>query len=281
MKPDIWMPIYIGDYIRDTQELTAEEHGVYFLLLMHYWLKDGKIGSDISRLSRVAKSSEETTRYVLENFFTMTDGNYRNKRADEEMEAAKARSEAARENVLKRWEKQGKDTPVIPPYNDRYTASDTESIRNGYSSSSSSPSSKDKEEEGEAASPVPTEPQPPARISPMKDDLANHWQEIVTAVQPASTWSNCGRERKALTTLASNTRTLFADVVGYGLETDLASDILREFLDMRETSRDKLIRGSPVIPSRVLQFWPDITTAMAERARAEEDLTRLENLEIF
>ena len=141
MKVDIWMPIYIGDYIRDTQELTAEEHGAYFLLLMHYWQKDGKIGNNVKRLSVVAKTSKETISYLLENYFILNNGNYRNKRADIEMESAKARSSAARKNVQKRWNKQKDDTIVLPPYNDGNTIDDTESIPNGYSSPSPSPPS--------------------------------------------------------------------------------------------------------------------------------------------
>jgi len=115
----------------------------------------------------------------------------------------------------------------------------------------------------------------------MREELADYWQGIITAVQPASTWGNIGRERKALTSLAANTHTLFADVLGYGLETDLASDILREFVEMRDHGRDKLIRGSPVPPSKILQFWSEITTAMAERARAEADAAQCACDEIF
>ena len=147
MKVDIWMPIYIGDYIRDTQELTAEEHGAYFLLLMHYWQKDGKIGKDINRLSMVSKTTEETTSYLLENYFNLNNGNYKNKRADIEMKAAEARSNAARKNIQKRWDKQKNDTIVIPRYNDGNTIDDTESIPNEYSSSSPSSSSLKKEKE--------------------------------------------------------------------------------------------------------------------------------------
>ena len=136
-KVDIWMPIYIGDYLRDTQNLTAEEHGVYFLLLMYYWQKRGNIGSDIKRLAIVAKSTPETTGYILDMFFELSDGNYCNKRADKELGDAQARSDSARANVNKRW---SKDTDVIPPYNGSNTGDDTELIRNGYSSSSSSSS---------------------------------------------------------------------------------------------------------------------------------------------
>jgi uncharacterized protein YdaU (DUF1376 family) len=145
-KIDIWMPIFVGDYLRDTQNLTAEEHGVYFLLLMHYWQRKGEIGADIKRLSVVTRSTPETTKYILDNFFSLTDGNYKNKRSDIELEAAMSRSESARANINKRWNKNSNttvDTPVIPPYNDGntvdYTDDDTESIRNRYSSPSPLP----------------------------------------------------------------------------------------------------------------------------------------------
>lgn len=139
-KIDIWMPIYIGDYLRDTQALTAEEHGVYFLLLMHYWQKKGEIGTDVKRLAIVARSDPETTKTILESFFILDGANYKNKRADEELKAAKSRSNAARTNIQKRWNKDG-NTGVIPPYKDGNTGGGTESIPIGYSSSpSSSPS---------------------------------------------------------------------------------------------------------------------------------------------
>jgi len=138
MKVDIWMPIYIGDYLRDTQELDGPEHGAYFLLLMHYWQKKGVIGDNVERLSKVARSSVEITAFILDNFFVLKGNNYINKRADQEIAKADTRSETARINVMKRWKK---DTPVLPRYNGRNTDDDTESIRNGYSSSSSSSSS--------------------------------------------------------------------------------------------------------------------------------------------
>ncbi len=100
-KTDIWMPVYIGDYLRDTEELSSEEHGVYLLLLMHYWQKKGEIGCDIDRLARVARTNEETARFILGYFFTIVDGNYKNKRADQEIQNADNRRESARENGQK------------------------------------------------------------------------------------------------------------------------------------------------------------------------------------
>jgi uncharacterized protein YdaU (DUF1376 family) len=100
-KVDIWMPIYIGDYLRDTEELSDKEHGAYLLLLMHYWLKGGEIGCDIDRLARVAKTDSITARFVLGSYFTLTDGNYKNKRADIEMGNANNRRLAATEKGKK------------------------------------------------------------------------------------------------------------------------------------------------------------------------------------
>jgi len=100
-KIDVWMPVYIGDYLGDTTELSAAEHGAYLLLLMHYWLKKGEIGDDIERLSRVCKADEKTCSFILGYYFTHENGNYKNKRADEEMENAEKRRIASSENGKK------------------------------------------------------------------------------------------------------------------------------------------------------------------------------------
>jgi len=100
-KVDIWMPIYISDYLRDTEELSGSEHGAYLLLLMHYWVNRGEIGCDVDRLARVCRSDVQTCSFILGYYFSLENGNYRNKRADAEMIKAENRREASSENGKK------------------------------------------------------------------------------------------------------------------------------------------------------------------------------------
>lgn len=57
-KPDIWMPLYIGDYLAATAHLDAQESGAYLHLLMHQW-KNGKLPADLEGLRRIAKVEKD------------------------------------------------------------------------------------------------------------------------------------------------------------------------------------------------------------------------------
>jgi len=116
-KADIWMPLYIGDYLADTGRLTTEQHGAYLLLIMDYW-RNGPPPDDeeiLQNITRLSKFLWKKSRPVLEKYFRVEDGVWRHKRIDEEMTDALsgkgAASEKARKAALARWG--NKDAPSI------------------------------------------------------------------------------------------------------------------------------------------------------------------------
>lgn len=71
--PTTWMPIYWGDYFKNTFHLTTEEHGAYFLLMGYYW-QNGKIPRDIDLLKDITRLNEKKLTRVMK-FFSI-DGTY-------------------------------------------------------------------------------------------------------------------------------------------------------------------------------------------------------------
>lgn len=98
-KVKVWMPWYIGDYLRDTQGLSAEEHGAYFLLVMALWMNGGFLPNHPRRLARIACIDFERWPDVwtsVSRFFHVEDDRVWQKRALEELEKA---HEQRRKNV--------------------------------------------------------------------------------------------------------------------------------------------------------------------------------------
>jgi uncharacterized protein YdaU (DUF1376 family) len=94
-RPDIWMPLFVGDYLRDTSRLTRDQHGGYLLLIMDYWVK-GPLPDDDEQLAAIVKANlEEWSRLRprLEPFFRVEAGMWHHKRIDEERGKAAAQIE--------------------------------------------------------------------------------------------------------------------------------------------------------------------------------------------
>ena len=94
-KVDVWMPLYCGDYLRDTLDLTHAEHGAYFLTMIAYWT-NGEALPD-SRFRAIC--GKEYKR--VSEFYVWCDGRWNHKRIDEELAKARERIATAAEKVSK------------------------------------------------------------------------------------------------------------------------------------------------------------------------------------
>lgn len=99
-KPDVWMPLYVADYLADTSHLSCLEHGAYLLLIMHYW-RNGELPADDTKLARIVKCTPKEwgkIRETIADFFTE---GWKHKRIDQELAAASAAVERNRVNGRK------------------------------------------------------------------------------------------------------------------------------------------------------------------------------------
>lgn len=94
---------HLGDYAKDTAHLSMLEHGAYNLLLDRYYGTEQGIPIDQAHRVARARSRDEKAAVdvVLNEFFTLTDGVWVNKRAEQEIVSAQGRINAAKENGKK------------------------------------------------------------------------------------------------------------------------------------------------------------------------------------
>ena len=94
---------YIGDYKRETSDLTITEDGIYRRLLDQYYATESPLRNNLnvlaSSVGAVAPFERKALKMVLHRFFSLeSDGCWHNKRADAEIPAARKRIESARTN---------------------------------------------------------------------------------------------------------------------------------------------------------------------------------------
>ena len=98
-------PRHIGDYLRDTGHLSLLEHGVYSRLLDLYYLNNGPLQLTVDDLIRKlgarAQDEREAVERVLREFFAHCNGVWSHKRADQEIERFKVKSDTARESAYR------------------------------------------------------------------------------------------------------------------------------------------------------------------------------------
>lgn len=172
-KVDLFMPFFVGDYQKDTTDLTTEEHGAYFLLLLDLWNRGGYLPGDATRVARIARVGDDRWPSVwgtIGRFFTDAgDGRLTQKRLLVEFNKAKEKRRAASESGKKgAAAKHGKASgdPSGDPMTRPVTTVVAEPWRNGGSPSPSSQiqetlpaPARDPRPPAPALAPVPQEPE--------------------------------------------------------------------------------------------------------------------------
>lgn len=88
-----YLPLYVGDYLKDTGHLTIEQHGAYFMLLMRMWSAGGSLPDDEGKLSRLVGVTVKKFKAMwpdISEFFQQEDGRITHKRITLELQKAEA-----------------------------------------------------------------------------------------------------------------------------------------------------------------------------------------------
>ncbi len=119
-RPDVFMPLYIGDYLAGTSRLTTELHGAYLLLIMDYWM-NGPLPDNDQALASIARMSSDAwsiAQASLKHYFSIENGKWIHKRIEQELASAvqkKAKAKAKAEYAAsKRWDNAPSNAPSMP-----------------------------------------------------------------------------------------------------------------------------------------------------------------------
>ena len=82
------MPLYVGDYYRDTRHLTTLQHGAYMLLIMEYWTK-GYLPKEPLKLRKICGLSYHQWRSNSLAIAALFTPDWRHARIERELQKAK------------------------------------------------------------------------------------------------------------------------------------------------------------------------------------------------
>ncbi|HBN16156.1 MAG TPA: hypothetical protein DD407_14045 [Pseudohongiella sp.] len=102
----------VGDYRKDTGHLTLLEHGIYRMLIDSYYVNEGPLDADDTKLMRThcirTPDEQQAYRNVIDDFFELDDGVYRHAGCDKVLAKIFEKSAKARESAERRWAKKSK-----------------------------------------------------------------------------------------------------------------------------------------------------------------------------
>jgi uncharacterized protein YdaU (DUF1376 family) len=107
-KTNVWMPLYIGDYLADTSHLTIEQSGAYLHLLMSHW-RVGYVPDDDAKMAAICRVPTRRWKAhfapAIRPFFQAEDGKLTHKRVLAELKKVAKVRQIRQANSRQRWSK--------------------------------------------------------------------------------------------------------------------------------------------------------------------------------
>jgi hypothetical protein len=107
------------------------------------------------------------------------------------------------------------------------------------------------------------------KLSPMKNPVAQLYQERFTQIFPDTGWSDYAKERAQLNTLAKKT-TALRPQTPYETDHDLVNVVIKSYLELIQTGKGEYWKNAPVIPSALCCRWSEVITNVAKNYEQDE-----------
>jgi uncharacterized protein YdaU (DUF1376 family) len=191
-RVDVYLPLYVRDFLTSTIGWTAEERGHYLTLLMIQWDR-GELPAEINDLERLSPGVCQCWSILAGKFPVCEDGTRRNQKLEEHrsrcVEIRERRSQAGKSAATGRWSGDASRIANAQQTHSKRTANACHPTST--STSTSNTSSSADAEETQPAAPVVATSDPPKRRKRSQPHNSVRWSE-------SSGWEGIAEEdRKA------------------------------------------------------------------------------------
>lgn len=188
---------YVGDYSRDTSDLTLAEHGAFLLLLCTYYGQEKPIPAAPDALYRITRAmtaaEQKAVRAVADRFFPIgEDGLRHNARTDSELAIGLTTIAASREN----GKKGGRPKKSKPEKNPVGYSQETQQEPSGEPTNNHPPTTNQKTESpiGDLSGLENPDSTPPARKPCPHDRIVALYHELLPELRQVREWNDTRRK---------------------------------------------------------------------------------------
>jgi uncharacterized protein YdaU (DUF1376 family) len=179
-KVDVYLPLYVRDFLTSTIGWTAEERGHYLTLLMIQWDR-GSLPNDPADMERLSPGVSKCWPVLVTKFPAADDGSRRNQKLEEHrtrcVEIREKRSKAGKSAAAGRWQDDASRIANAQQTHSKRIANACHPTSTSTSTSTSDTGISSSEEIIQPAAPVVATSDPPKRRNRSQHHNAVRWSE--------------------------------------------------------------------------------------------------------